>query len=281
VFDNDVAGIEAANRALDVCLSQRIDIKLASVPEGKDPCDFLLVAGKERFEQLVEEAVDVFRFKWDRLREKFDSDDTLVGKRSAVEEYIQTIATGLQAGNVPALDCGLRVNQISKIIGLDSKQINTELNRRIRRAERAANYEYGRGLFAAAQREVLEVLLNEPRLFETVRQKITAEVFDVPRLRQVAAILFEALNGDVSAPLREILARAESVELGKCFMELAQAGEDKGNFESRLNGALDAIERYQSKKQNGRIEEVEDQSQYLRRIYDNTGKENPHSVGMV
>jgi DNA primase len=291
VFDNDVAGVEAANRALDICLSQRIDIKLASVPEGKDPCDFLLAAGKEQFEQIVEEAIDVFRFKWDRLREKFASDDTLAGKRSAVEEYIQTIATGLQAGNVQPIDCGLRVNQISKIIGLDSKQINTELNRRIKRAERAANYErqgqkeqsidYGRGLFAAAQREVLEVLLNEPRLFETVRQKITVEVFDVPRLRQIAVILFEMLNSDVNTSLREILARAESVELGKCFMELAQVGEEKGNFESRLNGALDAIERYQAKKQNGRIEEVEDQSQYLRRIYDNTGKENPHSVGMV
>jgi DNA primase len=44
VFDSDVAGIEAANRALDVCLAQRIDIKLAFVSEGKDPCDFLLVA---------------------------------------------------------------------------------------------------------------------------------------------------------------------------------------------------------------------------------------------
>jgi DNA primase len=291
VFDSDVAGIEAANRALDVCLAQRIDIKLASVPEGKDPCDFLLTAGKERFEQLVEAAVDVFQFKWDRLRAKFDSDDTLAGKRSAVEEYIQTIATGLQAGNVPALDCGLRVNQISKIIGLDAKQINAELNKRVRRAQRAASYDrerqevqgidYGRGLFAAAQREVLEVLLNEPRLFETVRQKITAEVFDVPMLGQVAAILFETLNGDINASLREILARAESVELGKCIMELAQAGEKKGNFQSSLSGALDTIERYQAKRQNGRIEDVEDPKQYLRRIYENTEKENPHSVGMV
>ncbi|MFC1794512.1 toprim domain-containing protein, partial [Planctomycetota bacterium] len=27
IFDSDVAGVEAANRALDVCLAQRIDIK--------------------------------------------------------------------------------------------------------------------------------------------------------------------------------------------------------------------------------------------------------------
>ncbi len=292
VYDSDVAGIEAANRALDVCLSQRIDIRLASVTEGKDPCEFILSASKERFEQLVDEAVDVFQFKWDRLTEKFDSEDTLAGKRLAIEEYLQTIATGLQAGNVPAIDLGLWVNQISKIIGLDGKQINIELSRRLRRAEKAASYKrqsqnapgsinYGQGLFAAAQREVLEVLLNEPELFEVASEKITADVFDVPILRQIAEILFGRLQTDVNATLREILAGAESVELGNCFMELAQAGDEKGNFQDRLSGALDTIERYQAQKRNNRIKTVDDQRKYLRSICENTGRENPHSVGMV
>ncbi len=292
VFDSDIAGVEAANRALDVCLAQRIDIKITSVPEGKDPCDFILAAGKEGFEQLVAEAVDVFRFKWDRLKEKFHGEDTLAGKRAAVEAYIQAIATGLHAaGNVHDLDCGLRVNQISRIIGLDPKQVNAELNRRIRQAQRSAGYQrdnqqvqsidYGEGVFAAAQREVLEVLLNEPGLYETARQKITADVFDVPILGQIATILFETLSADVEAPLREVLAKIESVELGNCLTELAQAGQEKGNFDSRLTGALDAIERCQAQKQMSGIESAEDQSEYLRRLYDNTGKRNSRNVGMV
>ena len=139
IFDGDVAGTEAANRALDVCLAQRIDIKIASVPQGKDPCDFILTAGRERFEQIVEQGVDVFQYKWDRLKEKFSGDDALATRRAAVEEYLQTIATGFRAGNVAALDCGLRVNQISSIIGLSSEQINAEINKLIRRGQNAAN----------------------------------------------------------------------------------------------------------------------------------------------
>ncbi len=291
LFDSDVAGIEAANRALDVCLSQRIDIRLASVPEGKDPCDFLLAAGKERFEQLVNDAVDVFHFKWNRLTASFGSEDTLAGKRLAIEEYLQTIATALWAGNVSPIDYGLIVNQISKIIGLDGKQINAELNKRLRQAQRTASYnaenqkgqtiDYGRGLFAAAQREVLEVLLNEPKLFEIVKQKITAELFDVPILRQIAAIMFETLDTNIDASLAEILAKTESVELGSSLVELTQAGEEKGNFQARLTGALNAIERYQAQKKNSRIETIDDPRQFLRKAYENTGKENPHNVGMV
>jgi hypothetical protein len=227
------------------------------------------------------------QFKWDRLTEKFASEDTLAGKRAAIEEYLQTIATGLQAGKIPDIDLGLRVNQISKIIGLSSREINAELSRRVRRAERAASYEqrsrtvpaidYGQGLFAAAQREVLEVLLNEPALYASVRQKITAEAFDVPILKQAATILFEALKADANASLREILARAESVELGKCVMELAQAGQEKGNFESRLAGAMKTMERSRGPRQDSRVKTADD----LRRVYQSRGRENPHSVGMV
>ncbi|MBN2183277.1 MAG: DNA primase, partial [Sedimentisphaerales bacterium] len=291
IFDSDVAGMEAANRALDVCLSQRIDIKIASVPEGKDPCDFLLTAGQEGFERLIGEAADIFQFKWDRLKEKFGSEDTLAGKKAAIEEYLETIATGLLAGHVSDIDCGLIVNQISKIIGLDNKQINAELNTRLKRAARTADRnaserraqvtDYGQGRFAAAQREILEVLLNEPQLYDTVRQNITAELFDVPILRQIAEMLFEALRADNHAELRQILAGTESVQLSNCIMELAQAGEEKGNYRARLDGALGAIKRYEVQKQKKPFKTLEEKRQYLRRFGGNAGRENPHSLGMV
>ena len=291
VFDSDVAGLEAANRALDVCLAQRLDIKLASVPQGKDPCDFLLAAGKEGFERVVDGAVDIFQFKWDRLLEKFGKEDTLAGKRAAIEEYLDTIATGLHAGKIAEIDLGLRVNQISRIIGLDSRQINAELNRRLQRTARAAGYargslsvqaiDYGQGLAAAAQREMLEVLLNEPALYGSMPRKIPLSVFDVPILAQVAAVLFETLDAGAEVSLNQILARVESVELGNCVTELAQAGLEKGNFESRLADAMKTIARYQAQKQNSRLKAEENESEFLRSKHKNAGGQNRHIVGMV
>ncbi len=291
LFDSDVAGMAAANRALDVCLAQGLDIRLASVPQGKDPCDYLLAAGKEGFERVLAGAADVLKFKWDRLTEKFGKEDTLAGKKAAVEEYLDTIATGLQAGRIAEIDLGLRVNQISRIIGLDSRQINAELTRRMRGAARATSYargnqaiqavDYGQGLAAAAQREVLEVLLNEPALYESVKGKISAGAFDVPILAQVAAILFETLEAGGDAPLNQVLARVESVELGNCVTELAQAGQEKGNFESRLAAAMETIARYQAPKQDRDGGAAQDDSEYLRRKHDDAGRQNRHSVGMV
>jgi DNA primase len=291
IFDSDAAGIEAANRALEVCLSQRIDIKLASVTQGKDPCDFLLAAGKDRFQQLVDNAVDVFQFKWSRLLQTFSSDDTLAGKKAAIEEFLQTVATAIWAGKLPAIDRGLIVNRLSKIIGLDTKEVGVELSKRLARIAKTASYnakeqkpqavDWGHGLSATAQREILEVLLNEPKLYETVKEKITPDLFDVPLLKQTADVLFEALNADSNISLAQILAKTESVELGNCIVELAQAGEQKGSFNQRLNDALDVLNRYQAQKKKDQLKTIKDQTQFLRCVYENTGKQNPHNVGMT
>ena len=297
LFDSDTAGIEAANRALEVCVSQRIDIKLASVPKGKDPCDFLLTAGKKAFEKLIDGAVDVFNFKWNRLIDSFGSGDTLIDHKAALEEFLQTIATAVWAGRVSAIDRGLIVNRLSKIIGLDTKEINNELSKRTARVARTASYpdstatknqkpqstqtDTGRGLFATAQREVLEVLLNEPKLFDTIKQKITPGVFDVPILAQIAQILFETLSTGTGLSLPEILAKAESVEAGNIIVELAQAGEQKGNFQSRLAGAIETIQRLQKQGKKGEIKPDQDQTGFLRRASQYSEKQNPHSVGMV
>ena len=306
VFDSDVAGIEAANRALEVCLAQRIDIKLASVPQGKDPCDFILAAGKDAFDKLLSRAAHVLQFKWDRLTEKFAGDDTIAGKRAALEEYLQAIAVGFSAGNISPVETGIIVNRISSIVGLDKKQINRELNTRITRAARSASYgaenqkvaaiDLGQGLFAAVQKEILEVILNEPRFYRQIRGKIEPDAFDVPLLKQTAQLLFQMCDTTADVTLDRILASAESIELAMCITDLAQAGDEKGNLEKRLNDALAVFARYAPKAAPTRAgpdparsadpdacpeSRRNNEKDFLKRIYENARKDNPRNIGMT
>ena len=291
IFDSDAAGIEAANRALEVCLSQRIDIKLAFVPQGKDPCDFLLAHGKEKFQQLLDNAVDVLQFKWNRLTEKFGTDDTIAGRKAAIDEFLQTVATGIYAGSLNSIEGGLLINRLSGIIGLDSKQVNAELRKRVKTAEKAAVYDvqkqtvsridFGEGLSATAQREILEVLLNEPKLFETVKQKISIEHFDIPVLRQTAAVLFETLAGNLEPKLTEILAKTESPQVSSCITQLQAAGEEKGNSQSRLKDAVDALLSCQARMKIEQLKSKQDPNSYLKSVTETARKENRRNIGMT
>jgi len=282
VFDSDTAGAEAANRALEVCLGQRIDIRIASVPEGKDPCDFLLSAGKEAFNKVLDDAQDVFESKWQRLLNSFDADQTLTGRKAATEEFMQSVSTAISAGRLSVIEKGLIVNRLAAIVGMDTAGVNNELNRRSRAARRNATYktdgkkysevDFGHGFFAVAQREIIEVLLNEPQLFETIKENISSDMFEVPLLRQIADVLFNVLSKEPEASLARVVASIEEPQLGSIVVNLQQAGEEKENYEKRIADAMEAFI--------GHHNDTTTASQ-VKDVLPKTKKRNPHSMGMT
>jgi DNA primase len=293
LFDSDTAGMAAANRALEVCLSQHLDIKLAFVPQGKDPCDFVLVAGKEGLDRVVEQAVDVLQFKWDKLTETFASGDTLAGRKAALDEFLQAIALGIASETLPVAESGAFVHKVAKIIGLNPKDLYGELERRrqrvptssaaeARRADAAQVVDWGQGLDAAAQKEVLEVLLNEPGLFHAVEQDITEDLFNVPILSRIASTLFGVLRSEEDFTINRVLAHTESPELAQGIVELQQIGEGKGNYHPRLVDALGILHRQKHRitgdvrtnKAGPRVDSTE-----ISR--GRPGRQNPHSIGLT
>ncbi len=294
LFDADTAGIEAANRALQTALAGRIDVSIAVIPGEKDPCDFLLAQGKDALDTLIKNAADVFSFKWDRLTEQLKAGDTLAARKQAVDDYLEALAAGIAAGNLPPIDTGLIVNRVAAVIALDPRDVKNELKKRIARARRAASYDtihaenrkaakldLGHGLAANAQREILEVILNAPTFLKKYDNQITPDTFDVPAYGQIALILTETIKQNSQPTLAEILAHAESTDLANLIVELATVGEQKANFKARLNGALDAVKLAQKQKDKAEIKEITDQKQFIKRVTENTEKQNPHNVGMV
>ena len=259
LFDSDTAGLEAANRALGVALGSHIDIAIASVPQGKDPCDFLLAQGKEPFAKIIDNATDVFAFKWARLNANLGSQPTLAGKKQAVDEYLDAIATAITAGNVSAIERGLIINNLSRVMSLDAKEIHSELNRRASRARTASSYtgaaddshtplDLGEGLSANAQREILEVLLAHPSMFDDIKDKISPQNFDVPALQRVAQAVFRTLSEKTRASIQTICSAVEDPQLAGLMTTLEHEGAEKGNFTKRLADALAALEHVEQQK---------------------------------
>ena len=294
VFDNDVAGVEAANRALEVCLTERIDIKLAFVSEGKDPCDFLLGAGKEAFESVIENAVDVMEFKWQRLANGFQDSSNLTDRRGLVEEYLRTVARAMQSGRFDPIADGLIGQKLSRITGLSEAETRGYLERLAGRMERNASFgvknqqvisvDFGQGVYAKAQREVLEVLLNEPALFASVSGRIGVEVFSAGVLREIAESVFGLCAAGGSLTVGEVLGGVESVEAGSAVIELADEGEKKGNYEQRLCEALDVMDRCVAEGRKAELKErlKGDETAALHKILmiNRTGGGNKRNAGM-
>lgn len=292
VFDNDIAGVEAANRALEVCLSRKIDIKLAFVAEGSDPCDFLLSSGAEAFTKVVAEAVDVMEFKWQRLTEGLKDSDNLSDRRAVTEEFLRSVSAALLGGRIDVLSRGMMINKLSKIIGLSSEQVNHELTRLSGRMGRSQSYSVrndkvvsgnlGDGFFTA-QKEILEILIAEPKLFSQVSDRVKAGDFKHPVLRQIAEVVFDALKKDQQPTVSELLTRFESVEAGSLVTDMAFSEAKKGDNKERLEKAVAMVEEYFRNDLRDRIKAglKDDETETLRKVIEMLPKTNKRNPGML
>ena len=96
VFDADAGGETGVDRALEIFVSQEVDLAIAALPPGLDPCDLLTQdGGLERFKAVLTGATDAL-----------DKGETgvLVGRINA-----QTVNTPLEVviKNKKQIDMGL------------------------------------------------------------------------------------------------------------------------------------------------------------------------------
>jgi DNA primase len=120
-LDADRAGIAAMKRAADLMLKRGLDVKVAEVPEGKDPAD-LVAEGKDKLKKVVGKAVHVIEFLLHVL--KRDETDQRSLKLKAREEVLPFV---LLLPN--RIDQEHFVEVIAKEIGTTTDAIRFELER--------------------------------------------------------------------------------------------------------------------------------------------------------
>lgn len=252
VFDSDVAGMSAAERALEVCLAEKLDLRLAFVPEGKDPCDFLIAAGADAFRQVLNNAVDVMEYAWKGLAGNLSGDKALAEKSQIIEKFLTTIASAMIAGNVDSISRAVLTARLSEMIGISQSRIDSELAKLVRRKQKGpetqaqptmskAEEQSQSDIFAQAQSELIEVLLREPDLFGRIQGRVRPELFQ-GHLQTIARALFELLAAGQTPSLTMLLGRIEEVQAAQELMRLDELAGQKGDFQRRLN---DAIETFQ------------------------------------
>ena len=293
VFDSDTAGLEAANRALEVCLAQRIDVALAFMDAGQDPYDFLLTAGAEAFRGRLAAAVDVLEFKWRWLMEAAERAGTLQDRKALVEEYLRAAALMERFQGRDAIADGLIRARLRQITGLSDAELRREMRRLVRPGadqtrrdenRRVVRFDLGQGYYAVAQADVLEVLLNSPGLGAGRDSMIRAERFDVPVLRRIAEPLLAMVDRGDEVTAQALLRRIEDVEAGALVVELQERGRRKGRYAERLAAAARAFERHLAEQEKERMRTglgAEKDEAHLRQIQELLRRSDPRRPGMI
>ncbi|MDP6380295.1 MAG: DNA primase, partial [Phycisphaerae bacterium] len=138
VFDSDIAGQRAADRSLELFLAQDVNISVVTLPQGKDPFDFIKSEGKDRFIEITNSAQEALEYKWQLVQEEFEAASSIAGQRRALDAMLITL------GQVPAFARPessarreLLMQRISRALGISEAVLRDELARLRRRPREA------------------------------------------------------------------------------------------------------------------------------------------------
>ncbi|MCH8149750.1 MAG: toprim domain-containing protein [Planctomycetes bacterium] len=261
LFDSDAAGEEAANRAIRVALPRCMSTRLARIPDGKDPSDFLGTAKPEAFSDVLNGASDALEFRWLRTLDRLAGSGSDAGRRDAVLDFLRVVAEALEAGAVDEIQRGLLVNQVAHVLNLDGREVHRLLSRLrpkrsgspgVESAQRVDSSGSPQGELQCAWVTLLEVVLAEPGAL--------CEVDSVPDPGGVASACDRRLAGVVLAlreqlgefRLADVLARCADAEDVERATELARRGAERGNYADTLRLALLRIHRATAERESDR-----------------------------
>jgi DNA primase len=126
IFDSDDAGFRAADRAMEVFVKTPLDIKIASVPDGKDPCDFCIKNGGEPFQALIDSATDALTYQWQRLQKQFHATDSLAARQESITAFLRFTAASLHSPAAAQMDPirkGLLLSKIASLVNMPQSEL--------------------------------------------------------------------------------------------------------------------------------------------------------------
>lgn len=122
-YDMDLPGRKAISKSIHLLEDYDLEVKVMTLTGAKDPDEFLLKFGKRAFENVMEKAIGVIRFRIDNIRQ--GKDLTKPGERLAfVERALEIIARELDE-----LEAEIYLQELSSVSGVRLDTLISEFRR--------------------------------------------------------------------------------------------------------------------------------------------------------
>lgn len=252
LFDSDDAGEAAAERAVRVAIPQCMTVRLAHLPYGKDPSEYLEKHGISEFSDVLNGAIEALEFTWRTTQRRYAGESSDGRRREAVVDFLRIVAEAAEADAVDAIHRGLLVNQVAHLLRMRREEVDGLMrrlgSRRVRRAEstRGSTAELPS---AAAKHEqavwttLLEVLLNEPGLASQWGTGPDVTRLQDERDRRIVQTVLTLVDELGEFHLTDVLARFRDADDLERIITLAERGAGRGNYARTFAVALEKLNR--------------------------------------
>lgn len=291
VYDADEGGDKGVDRALELFVAHDMELAIATLPVGLDPCDLLVRDGDEPFRRTLEAATDALEYKLAGAMSREDT-SSIEGRRRVVDAVLGVIALASpNGGQAGAVKVQLMLGRVAKRLGLSDETLWARLEELRRNRQRTGNRPGGeRGgstpRFAVAhasgsdrsatggdqerqsscpnvgsapavpeERQLLEVLLADAGLVARAAAEVQLEEIAHPGLRKLLSGLY-ALHAAGEVPsLDQLRATLDNPPLLAKAFELQHVGQE---VPDRVASLTDLLKHFRERRERSVRQELAD-----------------------
>lgn len=270
-YDADVAGQTATLRGLEILRSAGLDVKVLTVPEGKDPDEFVRNNGKDAFLRLINEALPLIDYKIKRAAQGID-----LKNQNDLIEYGEKFAEIL--ADLNPIEKDVYIKKISEETSIKEQALYDLLSQVLTKKQKEDNFVNKKGIYGTklyvepaylkAERALLKLMIND-EFYDELKGIIKVGDFVMKSHNKIYSLILEGKNEDTINIESYIENRCDDVESSK---ELTKIKEheilefaDKSRLISdylkevkkfKLKLQIDSLKKEQNKfEKEGKIEE--------------------------
>jgi DNA primase len=231
LFDADLAGVKASMRSIEILLKKDFEIRIASLPKGEDPDSFVNQFGKEKFDELIKQAVSFLEYQTALYEaEGYFTDSS----RSA--EAVRSLVKSLSFID-DELKRNFYIKNISKKFGIREKLLESELDKILLKETRHDNTQKNKlqsnKVFPDKEikitqevqfleRDIILLFMSgNSEIMKFIFNHITPEEFFIELNRKTAELVYDEFNKKGSFEVASVIDKIDDDKLKDYLQKLA------------------------------------------------------------
>ncbi len=207
-YDTDGAGVKAAMRAIEVFRGVDVKLRVLSLPDGKDPDEFIKANGAVKFSEILKKADTPAGFQILQLRKKYDLRDKTqkIEYAEAAAKIISTVTSGVERDVLR--------QQIANETGILGSAIEKEVEKKRTREEKKEKWNVAKPKVRTPEgvikshtaAKAISLCLKDKAVYKKYKDKLLAVLKDEVHLK----ILEKLSETDDSAHIAALFEEGEA-----------------------------------------------------------------------
>jgi DNA primase len=222
-YDADLAGQNATLRGLEILRTEGFDIKVLTVPQGKDPDEFIRSNGSEAFLNLIKNALPLIEYRIKKVREGVD-----FNKPEMLADYAKNVA--LIVTDLNPLQKDIYIKGISQETGIKEEAIyeliKGEIQKNVNKTDNlniVDNFGYKLyvdPVYLKAERSILKLIHEEKQVYDYFNEHFDEEVFILESHKKIFKLIADSIEIDVNDRQKHIELKCDDIESSKEWINI-------------------------------------------------------------